>query len=117
MMKRLFWVLALLSIFLKPSHGCYLEPLAPEISFTDASIIELRHQLGPEVKITIFSLSDPLPEARVEILNFFQPDSDNAAPKTIKEMIWHQGQGYLVIWLHQEGETWRAFHHNVICPH
>lgn len=85
-----------------------------QTTFTGLSETTLRHQLGPVTRMNTFTLADPVPEERVEILNFVQPDWGNAAAETIREMIWETRQQRLVIWLRQQDAGWRAFHHNII---
>ncbi len=86
----------------------------PPTDFTDMSETALRHQLGPVTSTNTFTLSDPMPEERVEILNFVKPDWGNKTAETIKEMIWEPDRKRLVVWLRQQNNHWRAFHHHII---
>ncbi|MEL6710462.1 MAG: hypothetical protein AAFP10_07260 [Pseudomonadota bacterium] len=113
-MTSQLWVLVAVVIFAELAVAGFP---GPETFFTGVSETELRQQLGPVDRMHTFALSDPLPEERVEILNFLEPDWDDETGETIKEMIWEQGQERLVIWLLQQDDgNWRAFHHNVVLP-
>ncbi len=74
----------------------------------------LQHQLEPVTRTNTFTLSDPVLEERVKILNFAQPGWEHETAETIKEMIWETNRKRLVIRRRRQDNSWRAFHHNSI---
>lgn len=65
-------------------------------------------------KREFFSMKEPIPEARIEILNYLEPAYGAKDAENILELTWNKKDSIHRVWLQQEKEIWRAIHYDQI---
>ncbi len=96
------------ALWLKSRTG----PFGDITRFSGKSANEVIGELGKPASDVVFKMSDFVPEARIELLNFYPDPKGAHANVSVRECIWHGKRYNLAIWFHLVNGTWHVLHWN-----